>query len=118
MRNFSDLTEREILALAIANEEEDGRIYLDIAEELRADYPASAQVFIDMAAEEDQHRRWLFETYRSRFGEHIPLIRREHVRGFVQRKPIWQMAPLNLEAVRRRVEEMEYDAARFYRRAA
>jgi len=118
MRNFDELSEREILALAITSEEEDGRIYLDIADGLRADYAASAQIFIDMAAEEDQHRRWLIALYQQKFGEHIPLIKREHVRGFVQRKPIWQLQPLNLEAVRRRAEEMEFDAAHFYRRAA
>jgi rubrerythrin len=117
MRNFDELSEREILALAISSEEEDGHIYLDFAEGLRADYPASARLFTEMAAEEDQHRRWLIELYRSRFGEHIPLIKREHVRGFVQRKPIWQLQPLNLDAVRRQAEEMEFDAATFYRRA-
>ena len=118
MRNFDQLSEREILALAITAEEEDGRIYLDFAEGLRADYPASAKVFTDMAAEEDVHRRWLIDLYRKKFGEHIPLIKREHVRGFYQRKPIWQLQPLNLEAVRRQAEEMEYDSAQFYRRAA
>ena len=118
MRNFDELGEREILALAIASEEEDGRIYLDFAEGLHADYPASAQVFTAMAAEEDQHRRWLIELYRRKFGEHIPLIKREHVRGFVQRKPVWQLQPLNLDAVRHQAEEMEFDSARFYRRAA
>ncbi len=118
MRDFDQLTEREILALAIASEEEDGRIYLDFAEGLRADYPASARVFTDMAAEEDTHRRWLLDTYRQKFGEHIPLIKREHVRGFYRRNPIWQLQPLNLDAVRRQAEEMEYDSAQFYRRAA
>ena len=118
MRDFDQLSERDILALAITAEEEDGRIYLDFAEGLRADYAASAKVFTDMAGEEDQHRRWLIDLYRQKFGEHIPLIKREHVRGFVQRKPIWQLQPLNLDAVRRRAEEMEYDAAQFYRRAA
>ena len=118
MRNFDQLSEREILALAISAEEEDGRIYLDFAEGLRADYPASAKVFTDMAAEEDLHRRWLIDLYRKKFGEHIPLIKREHVRGFYQRKPIWQLQPLNLDAVRRQAEEMEFDSAQFYRRAA
>ena len=77
MRNFSDLTEREILALAIANEEEDGRIYLDIADGLRTDYPGSASVFTKMAAEESEHRHRLLEVYRKKFGEHIPLVRRQ-----------------------------------------
>ena len=90
----------------------------DFAEGLRADYPSSAKVFTDMAGEEDVHRRWLIDLYRQKFGEHIPLIKREHVRGFVQRKPIWQLQPLNLDAVRRQAEEMEFDAAQFYRRAA
>ncbi|CAH2599559.1 Rubrerythrin [Rhodovastum atsumiense] len=118
MRNFDELTEREILALAISSEEEDGRIYLDFAEGLRADYPATAKMFTEMAGEEDLHRRWLIEIYREKFGEHIPLIKREHVRGFYQRKPIWLLQPLNLAAVRRQAEEMEYDSARFYRQAA
>ncbi len=118
MRNFDELSEREILALAISSEEEDRRIYLDFADGLHADYPASAQVFTDMAGEEDEHRRWLIDLYQQKFGEHIPLIKREHVRGFVQRKPIWQLQPLNLNAVRRQAEEMEYDAAQFYQRSA
>src|ERR1700750_741778 len=107
MRNFSDLTEREVLALAIANEEEDGRIYLDIAEGLRADYPASASVFSEMAAEEGDHRRRLLDVYREQFGEHIPLVRRQDVRGFLQRKPVWQMYPMNLKSVRSLAESME-----------
>lgn len=118
MRDFSDLTEREILALAIGAEEEDGRIYLDFAEGLRADYAASAQVFIDMAAEENEHRRWLIDLYREKFGEHIPLVRRQDVRGFVARKPVWQTQPLRLDVVRRQAEQMELEAARFYRQAA
>ena len=118
MRNFSDLTEREILALAIANEEEDGRIYLDIAEGLRADYPGSANVFTEMAAEEGEHRRRLLDVYREKFGEHIPLIRRQDVRGFIQHKPVWQMYPMNLKAVRNLAESMETETQGFYRRAA
>ena len=118
MRNFSDLTEREILALAIANEEEDGRIYLDIAEGLRAEYPASANVFFKMAAEEGGHRHRLLGVYRKKFGEHIPLIRRQDVRGFIQHKPVWQMTPLNLDAVRKLAENMEAETQLFYRRAA
>lgn len=118
MRNFNELSEREILALAIGAEEEDGRIYLDIAEALRADYPASAQVFRDMAAEESEHRRRLIDLYREKFGEHIPLIRRQDVRGFMQRKPVWQAQSLRLDAARDQVEQMEFEAARFYRQAA
>ena len=100
MRNFSDLTEKEVLALAIANEEEDNRIYTDIAEGLRQDYPASANVFTEMAEEESEHRHRLIELYREKFGEHIPLIRRHDVRGFIQHKPVWQIQPLSLDAVR------------------
>lgn len=118
MRNFSDLTEREILALAIANEEEDGRIYLDIAEGLRTEYPASGQVFTSMAAEEGEHRRRLLDLYREKFGEHIPLIRRQDIRGFIQHKPVWQIYPMNLEAVRHLAETMEEETSHFYRRAA
>jgi rubrerythrin len=118
MRNFSDLTEREILALAIANEEEDGRIYLDIAEGLRTEYPGSANVFTQMAAEEGEHRHRLLDVYRKKFGEHIPLVRRQDVRGFIQHKPVWQMVPLNLNAVRNLAESMETETQGFYRRAA
>jgi rubrerythrin len=118
MRDFSELTEREILALAIANEEEDGRIYLDIAEGLRTDYPASSAMFTAMAAEENDHRRLLLDLYREKFGEHIPLIRKQDVRGFIHHKPVWQMFPLNLEAVRDLAESMEEETAQFYRRAA
>lgn len=118
MRDFSELSEREILALAIANEEEDGRIYLDIAEGLRADYPASASMFAAMAAEENDHRRQLLDLYREKFGEHIPLIRKQDVRGFIRHKPVWQMFPLNLDAVRDLAESMEEETAQFYRRAA
>ena len=118
MRNFSDLSEREVLALAITNEEEDGRIYLDIAEGLRAEYPGSAAVFAEMAAEENSHRRQLLDIYREKFGEHIPLIRRQDVRGFIHHKPVWQMYPLNLNAVRVLAETMEEETKHFYRRAA
>jgi erythrin-vacuolar iron transport family protein len=118
MRNFDELSEREILALAIGSEEEDGRIYTDFAEGLRADYPGSANMFIEMAAEEGEHRRRLIDLYREKFGEHIPLIRRQDVRGFISRKPVWQLQPLGLETVRRQAELMELETARFYRRAA
>jgi erythrin-vacuolar iron transport family protein len=118
MRDFSDLSEREVLALAIANEEEDSRIYADIAEALREDYPASAKVFTEMMEEEGEHRRRLLELYRQKFGEHIPLIRRQDVRGFIRRKPIWQVRPLGLDAVRNLAESMELETQGFYRRAA
>jgi len=117
MRNFSDLSEREVLALAIGNEEEDGRIYADFAEGLRADYPASAKVFTEMAAEENVHRRRLIDLFVSKFGEHIPLIRRQDIRGYIPQRPVWQLRPLNLEAVRACAHDMEKAAARFYRRA-
>jgi len=118
MRNFSDLSEREILALAIASEEEDGRIYADFADGLRETFPASATVFTEMAAEEDEHRRRLIDLYRDRFGEHIPLIRRHDVRGFVSRRPVWQLRPLGVETVRRQAQLMELETQRFYHRAA
>src|ERR1700682_1987769 len=89
-RNFKDLTEREILALAVSLEEEDGRVFADFAEGLRETYPATAKLFDDMGAEESEHRAMLIETYRARFGEHIPLIRREDVKGFAPRKSYWR----------------------------
>src|SRR6185437_15656840 len=118
MRNCSDLTEREVRALAIANEEEDGRIYLDVAEGLREEYPASSQMFTEMASEEGEHRRLLLDLYRMKFGEHIPLIRRHDIRGFIQHNPVWQIYPMNLEAVRKMAESMEEETQIFYRRAA
>jgi erythrin-vacuolar iron transport family protein len=118
MKNFSDLSEQEILALAITLEEEDQRIYESYAQGLRDDYPASAQIFRDMAAEESTHRHRLIELHRQKFGEHIPLIRREDVRGFVARKPLWLVRPLGLEKVRQQAEVMELEVQRFYLRAA
>ena len=117
MREFSDLSERELLALAIANEEEDGRIYADYANELREDYPASAKVFQEMAAEENEHRRLLIDTFVANYGDHIPLVRRQDIRGWIQRRPIWHMKPLPVDRVRKQAGEMEQDAARFYRLA-
>jgi rubrerythrin len=117
MRNFDDLSEREMLALAIANEEEDSRIYADFAEGLIEEYPASAQVFTEMAAEENGHRRQLIDLFASKFGQHIPLIRRQDIRGYIPQRPIWQLRPLNLEAVRACAHDMEKAAARFYRQA-
>ncbi|WP_298224216.1 iron exporter MbfA [Acidocella sp.] len=118
MRDFSQLSEREILALAIGNEEEDGRIYLDVAERLRDAYPATAKIFSEMAAEEGEHRRELLELYRQKFGEHIPLIRRQDVRGFINRPSIWQFPKPNIDDVRKLAEGMEQETQRFYRNAA
>ncbi|PYF12034.1 rubrerythrin [Rhodobacter viridis] len=117
-RRFSELSEREVLALAISSEEDDARIYRSFAERLRADYPASAAVFDGMAAEEDGHRQALIERHRARFGEVIPLIRREHVAGFYARKPMWLSANLSLDAIRAEAEDMERTAGAFYVRAA
>ena len=118
MKDFHSLSQREILALAISLEEEDERVYADFAEGLRQDFPASAAVFDGMRAEEAGHRRRLIELYRARFGEHIPLIRRQDVRGFVQRKPVWLVRPLGLEAVRHQASAIEVETRRFYERAA
>ena len=117
-KNFKDLSEQEILALAISSEETDARVYADFAAGLKADYPATAQIFKEMEAEEDEHRRKLIEDYRRRFGEHIPLIRREDVKGFVHRKPVWMIRPLGIKTVRRQAEIMETETQRFYERAA
>ncbi len=117
MRNFVDLSEREILALAISNEEEDARIYADFSDGLHEDYPSSAKVFDAMAAEENTHRRRLIDLFVSKFGDHIPLVRRQDIRGYVPQKPVWQMKPLGLEAARERTHDMERAAARFYRQA-
>jgi erythrin-vacuolar iron transport family protein len=116
-RNFKDLSEREILALAISLEEEDGRVYADFAEGLRETYPATAKMLEEMRAEESEHRNSLLETFRQRFGEHIPLIRRQDVKGFVDRRPVWLVRPLGLNAVRKHVELMEMETQRFYERA-
>ncbi len=115
-RNFKDLSEREILALAIALEEEDGRVYADFADGLRETYPATAKLFDDMGAEESGHRSSLIATYRERFGEHIPLIRRQDVKGFVQRKPMWLARPLKIENVRKQAEIMELETRQFIRK--
>ena len=117
MKQFSDLSEREVLALAITMEEQDARIYRDYADGLAESYPASAKVFLGMAEEEDDHRRKLIELFRQRFGEHIPLIRREDVRGFVRHKPLWLVRPLGLDAVRRQAELFEQETRQFYERA-
>jgi rubrerythrin len=118
MRNFDSLSEREILALAISLEEEDERIYADFAEGLRQDFPASAEVFDGMRVEESGHRRRLIELFREKFGDHIPLFRRNDVRGFVHRKPVWLIRPLGLETVRNQASAMEVETRRFYEKAA
>lgn len=117
-RAFSSLSEQEVLALAISSEEDDARIYRAYADGLREDYPHSAKVFEAMAEEEDRHRGALIEMHRKRFGERIPLIRREHVRGYYERKPDWLVRPLGLETVRAQAELMEEQAHRFYVEAA
>jgi erythrin-vacuolar iron transport family protein len=116
-RNFKDLSEREILALAISLEEEDGRVYADFADGLRETYPATAKLFDDMGAEESGHRASLIATYRERFGEHIPLVRRQDVKGFVQRRPMWLARPLKIAEVRKQAEIMELETRQFYQKA-
>lgn len=116
-KRFKDLTEREILALAIALEEEDGRVYSDFADGLREQYPATAKVFEEMMGEESGHRARLIELFRRKFGEHIPLIRRQDVSGFVSRKPVWLFRPLAIQTVRKQAEIMELETRRFYERA-
>lgn len=118
MRDFSELSEREVLALAIGAEEEDCRIYMDLAERLRDEFAASSQMFIEMAEEETEHRHRLIELYREKFGEHIPLVRRQDVRGFLNRKPVWQLPRPGIEDVRNLAESMETETKRFYRMAA
>lgn len=117
-RRFRDLSEQDILALAISSEEDDARIYRGYAEHLRADYPASAAVFDGMAEEEDEHRRRLIGLHSARFGNVIPLIRREHVSGFYARRPVWLIENLSLERIRDEAAQMERDAERFYLLAA
>jgi rubrerythrin len=118
LKNFSDLTEREVLAIAIASEEEDSRIYVSFAEDLAEAYPATSKVFQEMAAEEDGHRRQLLELYQARFGANLPAIRREDVKGFLSRRPNWLMKNLPLETIRSQAEAMEADSQRFYVKAA
>jgi erythrin-vacuolar iron transport family protein len=118
MKKFEELTEREVLALAITLEEEDERVYADFAEGLRQDYPATASMFEAMREEESEHRRKLIELFRKKFGEHIPLIRRQDVRGFVERPALWLVRPLRIEAVRKEASTMEVETRRFYEKAA
>jgi rubrerythrin len=118
MLDFSKLTERELLALAISLEEEDSRIYDEFAEQLRETYPDTAKMFSAMSEEETGHRHRLLTLYREKFGERMPLIRRQDVRGFVTRKPVWLSRPLGLETVRAQAELMEAETKRFYTHAA
>ena len=113
-RSFKSLSEQEILALAISSEEDDARIYASYAEGLREDFPDSAKLFDEMVTEENQHRQWLIELHQKKFGEVIPLIRREHVSGFYNRKPDWLVKPFGVEEVRKQAAEMEAQAHRFY----
>lgn len=117
-RRFKDLTEQEILALAISSEEDDARIYRMYGESLRAEFPASAAVFDEMAAEEDTHRERLIAEHQRRFGDVIPLIRREHVSGYYTRRPVWLVENLGIERIREEAANMERDAERFYLAAA
>lgn len=117
-KRFSDLTEREILAVAISAEEEDARIYLTFAEDLSERYPASGKVFKEMAEEEKEHRHRLLDLYRQRFGENLPAIRRDDVKGFLRRRPIWLTRNLPIDVIRKQAETMEYEAHRFYEKAA
>lgn len=114
MRSFKSLTEQEILALAISSEEEDSKIYGDFAVGLRENYPSTAKMFEEMQQEESNHRHRLIELHKQKFGEHIPLIRRQDVRGFVQQPAIWMMHPINPHAARQRTAVMEAEATRFY----
>jgi rubrerythrin len=118
MRSFKSLSEQELLALAISLEEEDARIYDDFAEGLKAAFPAAAEQFKELRKEEDGHRHRLLELYRQRFGEHIPLIRRHDVKGFVRRTPVWLVRPLGLTTARKQAALMEAETRRFYERAA
>jgi rubrerythrin len=118
MRNFDSLTEREVLALAITLEEEHERVYADYAEGLRHDFPASASVFQGMQEEESEHRRRLIELFRTKFGEHIPLVRRGDVKGLIKQEPLWLQQPLNLDKVRKQAGIAEAEMRRFYLTAA
>jgi rubrerythrin len=117
-KKFSDLSEKEILALAISSEEDDASIYRSYAEHLKKDYLDSAKIFLDMARVEDNHRKILIDKFQSRFGDNIPLIRREHVSGFYSRKPLWLMKNLSVDRIRLESEMMERDAYNFYMKAA
>ncbi len=116
-KTLKDLSAQEILALAIQSEEEDGRIYADLAERIRKDYPETAKALITMRDEENGHRHRLIDLYREKFGDHIPLIKRQDVKGFVTRKPLWLTGNLTISMIRREVETMEEEARNFYAQA-
>jgi erythrin-vacuolar iron transport family protein len=118
MKSFSDLTEQEIIALAISSEDDDAHTYMGFANDLMQSYPASAKVFMEMAEEEHQHREWLTKLYQKKFGDFIPLIRRAEVNGFVKHKPAWMINKLNLEEMRKRAEVIELENYRFYVQSA
>ncbi|HZB90076.1 MAG TPA: ferritin family protein [Stellaceae bacterium] len=118
MKEFSQLTQQELLALAIGLEEEDSRTYADLAEAMRETYPGTARMFGAMAEEENGHRHRLLELYRTKFGDHIPLIRRQDVKGFLERKSLWLLRPLQIDKVRAQAELMEAESKRFYQSAA
>lgn len=118
MKKLAELTEPEVLALAISNEEEDSRIYMQFAHRFRNEYPATAQMFEEMAAEEQDHKNMLLDVYSARFGQQMPYITRQDVRGFLKRSPIWLMDNLRIETVRRQAALMELEAAQFYEKAA
>jgi erythrin-vacuolar iron transport family protein len=118
MRTFESLTEQEVLALAISLEEEDARIYDDFADGLKENHPEQSAKFAELRREEDGHRHRLLDLYRNRFGDHVPLLRRDNVRGFVKRRPVWLVRPLGLKAVQKQAELMELETKRFYEAAA
>jgi len=118
MKNFDQLNEQEVLALAISLEEEDEHFYADLSEAIRKNFPASAAMFDGMKLEESNHRRRLIDLYREKFGEHIPFIRRQDVKGFIERKSIWLYQPINLEKIRKQIGAMEMESCRFYEKAA
>ena len=117
MKTFASLSEQEILALAISLEEEHGRIYADYAVGLKDSFPSSAKVFTEMAEEENEHRRWLIDLHTQKFGSHIPLIRRQDVKGFIKHEPIWMIRPLGLDKVRAQAEAIEFETRQFYERS-
>ena len=118
MKSFSDLTEQEIIALAISSEDDDARSYSGFANDLMESYPASAKVFMEMAEEEHEHRRALTDLYQKKFGDFIPLIRRSDINGFVKHRPAWTIGKLNIDAMRKRAEVIELENYRFYKRAS
>ena len=118
MKSFSDLTEQEIIALAISSEDDDARTYSGFANDLMQTYPASAKVFLEMSEEENEHRRWLTDLYQKRYGDFIPLVRRGDVNGFVKHKPTWMIGKLSIDEMRKRAEVIELENYRFYKKAA